>query len=776
MSPRRTAAGKLRRAALTGCAMAALACGVAEAKTGCTPLLSNQAGAAKPDTPLIVEHADSAQAKANDHLDLTGNVELHYDARTLTGGLVHYDLKTGRVSGDKGMQITGDDGTTEFAQTFDFDTKLQTGTATGFSALLPKDAKLAAASIERKSPTLTELTRAIFTPCAICDVNGAPKTPSFSISAEHVVRDEERCDITYQNAVIRLKGVPVFYTPYFSHPDPSVDEASGLMPPKFGQTKRLGVSVELPYLWVLSPQSDLVISPQVNTNVLPFLNFDYRRRFYTGTMDVRFGYTHDNDFNSDGIKFGPDRTKAYILADGFFQPTKEWDWGYTIQEARDRRLFDQYNIADLYNAQGLFLNDDRRLINQLYAVRQGDRSYFSIAAMSFQSLRTISSAAPDAFGIRPLEDDKTLPIVAPLVEFRFEPEGGFLGGRLRLIGSGALVELDRSATTPGTLGEDSRRATIQGEWRRSFTLANGLRIEPFGQLRADAYNLSDLPAGTTGTHNPIRNIETIGVDLSYPLIKRSANFTTIIEPIVQVAVSPDTKLYPQIPNEDSVAFDFDQTNLFSPNKFPGYDLYEGGQRVNAGVQTTVDWGQGRSLRVLAGRSFRQDDDPVFAPRTSLDQRASDWIASVDVTPVPGLSVFADAQLSNSGLTPHRIEAGANVAVGRAQGYFRYFKEDQDFSGTPREDVEAAGEFFFNNNWGFTANAIRDLQNDVWRRRGGGIIYKDDCLRFDFVFQREENPVLGTRSSQTFVVRLTLATFGNAGYRNNNRSGTQQVRW
>ena len=51
----------------------------------------------------------------------------------MTGGAVRYNYQTGRVTGDQGMQITGP-GTTEFAQTFDFDTKLQTGTATGFSS------------------------------------------------------------------------------------------------------------------------------------------------------------------------------------------------------------------------------------------------------------------------------------------------------------------------------------------------------------------------------------------------------------------------------------------------------------------------------------------------------------------------------------------------------------------------------------------------------------------------------------------------------------------
>jgi len=608
-------------------------------------------------------------------------------------------------------------------------------------------------------------------------VDGSPKEPTFSISADHVVRDEEACRVVYEHAVIRIKGVPVFYAPYLSHPDPSVKQQSGFLSPRFQQTQRRGLSWEQPYLFTLSPYSDLVLSPQFNTKVNPFINLEHRRRFWSGEISGRYGYTKDQDFNSAGQSFGPDRSKAYVLAEGFFEPNALWAWGFTAQAARDRRVFDQYSITDLYNARGLFLNDDRRLISQLYATRQSERSYLSVTAMGFQSLRSDSTAPANAFGIRPLEDDHTLPMIAPLVEYRYEPEGGVFGGRLRLKATTAAVERTRSPLVPGQPGIDSRRISLDGDWRKSYTLGNGIRVEPFAALRGDLYNISDNPAGGPGTYNVTRGIATAGIDVTYPFIRRSpAGVTTIIEPIVQVALSPDTKIDGRIPNEDSTAFEFDDTNLFSYNKFPGYDLYEGGQRVNVGVRSSVDWGGGRTLRLLAGRSFRGEADPAFTARTGLNQTSSDWIVSVDYTPLPGLSLYGRARLDDSDLEPRRVEAGANVSVGRARGYARYLSEDRDFTGVRREDAEAAGEVFITKTIGVTANAVRDLQADAWRRRGLGLIYVDDCLRFDLVYQREDNPVLGTRASQGVMVRLTLATLGDEGYRNNNnRTGPQRVR-
>lgn len=771
----------LRLRILAGCALAVLGGAAAQAQTQASPGANCKPvdlsfGGPKSQTGDILISSDLAKGQQDSYLDLQGNVRIRYDDSTLTAGQVHYDIKTGRVSGNQGVQILNDDGTAEFAKTFDFDQN-QHGTATGFSALLPDNAKLAAASIVRPSDTRTELNRAIFTPCETCRADGSPKEPTFSISANHVVRDEEACRVVYEDAVLRFKGVPVFYAPYFSHPDPSVKEQSGLLAPRFQQTQRRGLSWEQPYLFTLSPYSDLVVSPQINTKVNPFLNLEHRRRFWSGEVSGRYGYTNDQDFNSEGRTFGPDRTKAYVLAEGFFEPNALWSWGFTAQAAHDRRVFDQYSISDLYNAQGLFLNDDRRLISQVYAVRQNQRSYLSVSAMGFQSLRSIASAPPDAFGIRPLEDDHTLPVVAPLVEYRIEPGDGIFGGRLRLKATTAVVERTRSPLLAGQPGIDSRRVSLGGDWRKPYTLGNGIRVEPFAALRADLYNIADNVAVSAGSYSVTRGIATAGVDVTWPFIRRGpTGTTTIIEPIIQIAASPDTKIDPRIPNEDSTAFEFDDTNLFSYNKFPGHDLYEGGQRVNVGVRSSIDWGGGRVLRLLAGRSFRDEADPVFAPRTGLNQPSSDWIVSVDYNPVPGLSLYGRARLDDKGLDPRRVEAGANVSVGRARGYARYLSEDQDFTGVRREDVEAAGEVFITKTWGITANAVRDLQTDEWRRRGMGVIYMDDCLRFDVVYQREDNPVLGTRPSQAFMVRLTLATLGDEGYRNNNnRTGPQRVR-
>lgn len=701
----------------------------------------------------------------DDQYTATGDVELRYQERTLRAGSVGYDAKAEVIEAVGDVRIYQPDGTAAFADRLIANEALTQGVATGFSARLPDNGKLAAANAVIVSDTRTEMNRAIFTTCDTCHEDGSDKTPSWSISADRIVRDEQDQAIYYRNAVIRIKDIPVLYLPVFSQPDPAADRKSGLLAPQIQHTARRGLSYEQPYLWSISPYQDLIISPQINTEVRPLLNLQWRRRFYSGMVQARVGYAYDRDFNSEGLKFGPEKAKAYILASGLFEIEPHWTWGFAAERARDRYLFDQYSITDVNEPRGLFRSDDRRLLSQVYTVRQTDRSYLSVAALSFQSIRPIPGSAPNAAGIRPLEDDQTMPIVAPLVEFRYEPENRIAGGRLRLKGSGVLLDRDASPSLIGAPGVDSRRATAEADWRRAFIVGPGLRLEPFAMARADLYSVADLSAADTEEHTTGRALGVAGVDASYPFIRQRAGVTTIVEPIVQIALSPDIDPKARIPNEDGLAFDFDETNLFEPNKFTGFDLYEGGQRMNVGVRTSVDWGSGRNARFIVGRSFRGETDLTFPTRTSLNQKSSDWVAGAEITPIAGLALYSRVRLDRDSLDLRKIEAGADARLSRGAGYVRYMKQDQDYSGVPREDIEGAGEVFVTKRWGISADAVRDIQTQTWRRRAAGVVYRDECLRFELLYQRDNNPLLGERSSQSVVVRLTLATLGDAGYRN-----------
>ena len=57
--------------------------------------------------------------------------------------------------------------------------------------------------------------------------------------------------VYYDNALIKIYDIPVFYTPKLSHPDPSVKRRSGFLSPSFHDTKNLGEGLTVPYFWAI---------------------------------------------------------------------------------------------------------------------------------------------------------------------------------------------------------------------------------------------------------------------------------------------------------------------------------------------------------------------------------------------------------------------------------------------------------------------------------------------------------------------------------------------
>jgi LPS-assembly protein len=704
----------------------------------------------------VVRDDDSGVTTAN------GNVEVRYDDRTLRADRLVYDDKSGVIRGYGNIVIINSDGSWEFAEEVVLDDKMRAGVALGFSARLQENVKIAAASVAKRNENTQELNKAIYTPCEICSADGTPKTPTWSIAADRVVRDQNKKIVYYRNARFRLFGLSVAYLPVFWHADPQAKRNSGFLVPKASVSDRRGFSYEQPYYWVISPYTDLVVSPQVNSKIAPFLNGELRKRFYSGQVDIRFGYTHARDFDGKGNEFGQETNRSYVLGRGAFQLNDKWLWGFTAERTSDDLIFDKYEIGKVYVSRGPYIADDRRLISQVYAIRQDERSYLSTAAMSIQ-------------GLRPDDTDRTFPTIGPLVDGYYEPPGQVLGGRLRAHTNAVVLAREQSPTNLSQRlpGLDSARATGEVDWRRSFTSQGGLRVEPFVSVRADAYRIEDILTGVgrqTRSTNVTRALATGGVDVSYPVFKRLKDATVIVEPVVQVVASPNAKQVmigvdangdPIYLNEDSVAFEFDETTLFRSNKFPGYDLYEDGVRVNLAGRATVLWDDGRRANFLLGRSFRTEENAVFTDRSGLRSKASDWIVSADAQPFRGFSMFARARLDSDSLDVHRLEAGMNVANKYGAGFVRYLTDDFDINGDKRENLDLGGEVYIGKNYGLTLYGNRDLSRDAWVIRDVGVFYRDDCLRVDVIYRREDTIIGRLLPSESVSVRLTLATLGGS---------------
>ena len=103
--------------------------------------------------------------------------------------------------------------------------------------------------------------------------------------------DSKKKTVYYDNAVIKIYNLPIFYLPKMAHPDPTVSRRSGFLTPSFADTKNLGSSVNLPYFWAIGDDKDLTISNRIFASEHPLFIGEYRQAFLNSDLIIDFGYT-----------------------------------------------------------------------------------------------------------------------------------------------------------------------------------------------------------------------------------------------------------------------------------------------------------------------------------------------------------------------------------------------------------------------------------------------------------------------------------------------------
>ena len=120
----------------------------------------------------------------------------------------------------------------------------------------------------------TEFGKSNFT---LCNYRKDDKCPPWSIQASKMLHDNKKKTIYYNNALIKVYDIPVFYTPKLSHPDPSVKRRTGFLVPSFEDTNNLGEGLSIPYFWAINKDKDLTLTNKFYVSENPLFLGEYRQ-------------------------------------------------------------------------------------------------------------------------------------------------------------------------------------------------------------------------------------------------------------------------------------------------------------------------------------------------------------------------------------------------------------------------------------------------------------------------------------------------------------------
>ena len=666
-----------------------------------------------------------------------GNVEALYDGRILRADRLVYNRTTERVRATGNVVIIDTDGSQQFSDEVEVGSNLSDGYAIGYSARLTDGSTIVANSAIRQPDGINAMDQVIYTACAICEAKG--QTPTWSLRARRAVLDQETQMISYRDAVLEVMGIPVFYFPYLAHPDPTSDRRSGLMIPSAGFSSKLGAFYQQPYYWAISDSSDLTIAPLITENVNPMLELDYRKRFYSGAININTSITREKDFDSDGEKFGEEKWRGHLYGSGRFALTKEWQWGFGIETQTDDLYDRRYDIDGQGDKRGIYQSQSRRLLSQLYAVGQGDSYYTDVSLLSIQ-------------GLRGSDADGSLPTVTPLL---FSEKYWDLGdyGFASVNASTAILRRD--------VGDDSQRVSVGADWSTYKILPGGFTFEPFAELRGDYYQLDQK---RIEDDNASRLVGNAGARIAYPMIRPGKTVDIMLEPEVMAAWGTSNSNDPIIPNEDALLFEMDETVLFNANTVAGYDLYEGDGKISAGLTARAVWKDGPELSATVGRRWRSRPDPSFEKVTNLDGTTSDWVAAATADFGSALRIDTQVRLDEDGLELNRIDTRLSTQSSRWRATGQYYKISERLNPNQAEDEGffMTGEFRITERYSFIYGQLRDIANNRNARKDFGIAYEDDCSRLELVYSRSELQDRTQGPSENIQIRFSLKTLGQFG--------------
>lgn len=722
-----------------------------------------------------------------------GDVRAYFGRRYLRADRLEYDPETDIVVAVGNVSITDENLDTAFAGRVELTGDLRDGIAENFTALLADNARLAAESAIQEQGARTRLSKAVYTACNVCNDEGEGKTPTWRMKALRVTRDKERRVVRFRHAFLELKGVPILYTPYIQGPDPGVERQSGFLTPLIGASSRLGFNFELPYYLAFSNSTDATFFPKYTSNDGVLWQGEVRRRGKKSYHVLSGGVIDFNNLEPDEngsipADSGIPSTRWNIFGRGHRDFGENWRLGYDIERVSDDTFLRRYDIrrrGDLRKE--LDTSNTNRLRTNGYANWRRGGSELTVNSYLFQ-------------GLRSTDNEEQTPYVLPLINFRHDFRNNIGGGRANVAAN--LASLQRKN------GVDTRRFTASAFWQREHITRGGHRFNAFAEVRGDAYYFQDLDEGTElfpdgvpsnePTRFEARFAPTAGAEWSYPLTKRAHGARLFIEPRVQLLASPANRNPDDILNEDSQSIEFDYAGLFDYNKSTGFDRFEDGQRMNAGLAAKAIFDNGIVIEGSAGGQFRLQDTNAFAASSGLGDRRSDIVGSLNVRYKNRIGIENRFQVSDDTGALQRAESRAFLNYWRFRANLNYVRLDQDLFPdsaldpavfedfqNDREELTGTVRFKLTDHWtaglawrenlnplpetelftdpvtGVTSrrilrNAAGEIVNEESTIRQDFILgYRDECSSLELTYRRDQTRDEGLGTDNAFLIRFTL---------------------
>jgi LPS-assembly protein len=560
-----------------------------------------------PDEYPIRAQADGASYQVDGDVRLEGNVRIEQGNRIVTASEAVLDNRTRQATLNGTVRLL-EPGVAAQGTRAGVNLDTRAATVEGVEFVLLDSALRGRASRLEQNPDGDLLVSAgFFTRCE-------PGNDNWHVGASSVTVASDDVFATARNAVLRVKGVPVFYAPYVRFPVTDARQ-SGWLFPNTSYSNRDGFDISLPYYLNLAPNYDAIISPRWVSDRGNGVEASFRHLSEWQRSSVRGAYLHRDDLYDGELSrsdFETLRDQGQI--EGEFEPASRWLIGmnHIGSLGRFTTLVDYNAVSDRDYYRNL--GNDLGVSSLITLERRAEVRYrdgglgLRLWAQRFQRL--------DEGRIDPYQR-------MPSLDLTYD---GDLGRVLQWSLASSFVNFDRdNAALTGVDAIVGHRLHLEPRVQLPLLASWGF-LRFTGGYRYTQYDLSDQPPELES--QPDRGI---GFGTAHGGLFFERDVSAFGAALVQTLEPQLFYLYQQyedqrlLPRFDATALTFGYSQLFRDNRFSGVDRIGDANQLSVGLTSRfVDSGTGREyLRASLGEIVYFRDRLVTVDgEVGSDQRQS----------------------------------------------------------------------------------------------------------------------------------------------------------
>ncbi|NTU77001.1 MAG: LPS-assembly protein LptD, partial [Alphaproteobacteria bacterium] len=189
----------------------ALLCSFASAAAKETPAAKKQG-----NSPPLVQADRMAYDQQKGIITAAGHVEVVYGGQILHADKIVYDQNSDIVRAEGHISILQPSGEVMFAKQAELTSDMKQGFVDEVQMLFPDNSRLAARDAQRYEGRYLVADYGVYTACNLC-AEKPEKPPLWQLKGVRVTHDSETKDVIYRDATLEMDGIPVLFSPYFSH-------------------------------------------------------------------------------------------------------------------------------------------------------------------------------------------------------------------------------------------------------------------------------------------------------------------------------------------------------------------------------------------------------------------------------------------------------------------------------------------------------------------------------------------------------------------------------